>query len=107
MFGDTRLVVSSYSTERDGLLGLSNSCAELFGVEDSVVSVVVTHSNAVGLGIFLKAFLSLNGVLRVRSAMHMDIGKAGNMVDEYRGGLVSLASKSAGILRDKAGNGGV
>ena len=107
MFGDSGLVMSTYSTERDSLLGLSNGCTEGFRVEDSVVSVIVTYSYAMGLCVLFKALLGLNGFLCVRGVMHMDIGKAGNMVDKYCSSFVSLTSKSASILRNKAGDSGV
>ena len=55
---------------------------EFFRVEDAVICMVVTHSDAMNLSAFFKAFLRLDSFSRAGRMMCMDIREAGNVIDE-------------------------
>ena len=104
MFGDTGLMMRADATKGDCLLGITD-CLTKFGfIECSIVSMIVTHSNAMGLCELFEFPLSFNGLITTSGLVNVDTRNTGGVINEDSCSFVANLGNFARVLSKKSRN---
>src|SRR5210317_1350203 len=92
-------MMSIGSTERQGLTRSLDGIFEKFGIEQTIVRVIVFDEHSVALCDPFKRPLCLNRVFHVQFCHQVNIDEVGKMVHEHGGPNISFDSRSTMVIR--------